>query len=53
MIGKQPDGCDDNYYRYYCYDHVAEIGTGLWTGIFFGISGGIGLLVFQRPSHCK
>ena len=31
----------------------AYIGTGFWTGIFFGISGGIGILVFQRPSHCN
>ena len=31
----------------------AHIGTGFWTGIFFGISGGIGILVFQRPSHCN
>merc|ERR1711962_172912 len=30
-----------------------HFGTGFWTGIFFGISGGIGVLISQRPSHCN
>merc|ERR1711962_5973 len=34
-------------------DCFAYVGTGFWTGIFFGISGGIGVLVSQRPSHCN
>ena len=32
---------------------AAHIGTGIWTGLFFGISGGIGLLASNKPSHCK
>jgi len=30
---------------------VSGVGTGLWAGFFFGISGGVGLLVVQRPSR--
>jgi len=44
-------------YRYgaywQCYNPIGEIGSGFWTGIFFGISGGMGFLVSQRPSHCS
>merc|ERR1711936_863501 len=29
---------------------ISGVGTGLWAGFFFGISGGFGLLVLQRPS---
>ena len=29
------------------------LGTGIWTGIFFAISGCIGLLTAQKPSKCK
>jgi len=32
-------------------EFVAHVGAGIWTGLFFGISGGIGLLVATRPSH--
>ena len=28
------------------------IGTGIWTGVFFAISGGIGLAASRRPSYC-
>ena len=38
----------DSYY----YSTTSEIGTGLWTGFFFAISGGVGLVAFQRPSSC-
>ena len=27
-------------------------GTGLWTGVFFAIAGGVGLMTSQRPSNC-
>jgi len=37
-----------------CFDdEISFFGTGLWTGIFFGISGGVGLLAYQRPSRCN
>jgi len=51
VIAKKPDGCGDRY-SWRCYNPIGEIGTGFWTGIFFAISGGIGFLVSQRPSHC-
>ena len=35
--------------RYYTY-FPAVVGTGIWTGFFFGISGGIGLVAANRPS---
>ena len=38
----------DSYY----YSTTSEIGTGLWTGFFFAISGGVGLVAVQRPSSC-
>merc|ERR1711936_192040 len=36
--------------RYYTY-FPAVVGTGIWTGFFFGISGGVGLVASNRPSH--
>ena len=32
---------------------VADIGTGVWTGFFFGVTGLIGLFTSQKPSKCK
>ena len=32
---------------------VADIGTGIWTGFFFGVTGLIGLFTSQKPSKCK
>jgi len=40
-------GMHDSYYF-----STAYVGTGLWTGFFFGISGGVGLVAVQRPSNC-
>jgi hypothetical protein len=40
-------GMHDSYYFSTSY-----IGAGLWTGFFFGISGGVGLVAVQRPSNC-
>ena len=31
----------------------AEVGAGLWTGFFFGVTGLIGLFASQKPSKCK
>ena len=31
---------------------MACVGTGIWTGLFFAISGGVGLVASQRPSYC-
>ena len=31
---------------------LACVGTGIWTGLFFAISGGVGLVASQRPSYC-
>merc|ERR1712038_1354783 len=31
---------------------IAEVGHGLWCGLFFGIAGGIGLIAAHRPSYC-
>ena len=41
--------CGEEYY--YC-EGMTCIGTGIWTGVFFAISGGIGLAASQRPSYC-
>merc|ERR1712008_235609 len=41
-------GMQDSYY----YSTTSEIGTGLWTGFFFAISCGVGLVAVQRPSSC-
>ena len=30
---------------------MACVGTGLWTGFFFAIAGGLGLAASQRPSY--
>merc|ERR1712001_233061 len=30
---------------------VAFVSTGIWTGFFFGISGGVGLVASNRPSN--
>merc|ERR1711953_396513 len=32
--------------------HHAEVGHGLWCGLFFGIAGGVGLIAAHRPSYC-
>ena len=32
---------------------IADIGTGMWTGFFFGVTGLIGLFASQKPSKCK
>ena len=32
---------------------IANIGTGIWTGFFFGITGLIGIFASQKPSKCK
>ena len=32
---------------------IPQIGTGLWTGFFFGVTGLIGLFTSQKPSKCK
>jgi hypothetical protein len=31
---------------------INDIGAGIWTGLFFGIAGTIGLMAAHRPSHC-
>lgn len=38
------------YDDYYYYDFPAVVGTGIWAGFFFGISGGLGLVTAHRPS---
>jgi len=35
----------------YEFSIVSNVGTGLWAGFFFGISGGVGLVALQRPSR--
>ena len=32
---------------------IADIGAGMWTGFFFGVTGLIGLFASQKPSKCK
>ena len=32
---------------------IPEIGTGLWAGFFFGVTGFTGLFASQNPSKCK
>ena len=32
---------------------IPEIGTGLWAGFFFGVSGFTGLFASNNPSKCK
>ena len=32
---------------------IANIGAGMWTGFFFGVTGLIGLFASQKPSKCK
>jgi len=39
------------YERYY-YSHFAHVGQGIWCGIFFLVTGGLGLAAAQRPSNC-
>jgi len=34
------------------YNYIAGVGTGIWTGFFFAISGGVGLVASNRPSNC-
>jgi len=38
---------------HYYYDFPANVGTGLWAGFFFGISGGIGFVALNRPSSAS
>ena len=33
--------------------YLADIGAGMWTGFFFGVTGLIGLFASQKPSKCK
>jgi len=40
-------GFSDNYY----YGDISNVGTGIWVGFFFGISGGLGLFASHRPSY--
>merc|ERR1712049_24430 len=35
------------------YSSIADVGAGIWTGVFFGFAGGVGLIASQRPSHCS
>jgi len=35
------------------YGSTSDVGAGIWTGLFFGIAGGVGLIASQRPSHCS
>ena len=34
-------------------EFIADIGAGMWTGFFFGVTGLIGLFASQKPSKCK
>ena len=34
-------------------EDIKDIGTGVWTGFFFGVTGLIGLFTSQKPSKCK
>ena len=40
LLGRQVEG-------------IADIGAGMWTGFFFGVTGLIGLFASQKPSKCK
>ena len=40
------------YHYHYQRSNISEVGTGLWTGFFFAISGGVGFNAVQRPSSC-
>ena len=35
------------------YWDTSDIGAGIWTGFFFGITGLIGIFASQKPSKCK
>merc|ERR1711860_353600 len=35
------------------YSSISDLGAGIWTGVFFGFAGGVGLIASQRPSHCS
>ena len=35
------------------YWDISDIGAGIWTGFFFGITGLIGIFASQKPSKCK
>ena len=35
------------------FEWIADIGAGMWTGFFFGVTGLIGLFASQKPSKCK
>jgi len=39
-------GISDRYWS------ISNVGTGIWTGFLFGISGGVGLIASNRPSNC-
>ena len=34
-------------------DQFSSIGAGIWSGFFFGISGGLGMLAAYKPSNCR
>ena len=34
-------------------EFIADVGAGMWTGFFFGVTGLIGLFASQKPSKCK
>ncbi len=31
---------------------VAFLATGIWTGLFFGVAGALGLVSVQKPTKC-
>jgi len=35
------------------FEWIADIGAGMWTGFFFGVTGLIGLFASQKPSKCN
>lgn len=37
----------------YRHEYVSVVGTGIWTGFFFAVSGSIGFLSKARPSTCS
>jgi len=39
-------GVNDSY-----YSDISFVGSGIWAGFFFGISGGVGLFASHRPSN--
>ena len=54
--GPEPEYRDYSYRRSWKLrrmEYISEIGTGIWTGVTFGVSSLLGLLVAHTPSHCK